>query len=280
LRLPALRQPQWRKLCLGALLLALHAAAAADESEKSALWRKAEKTLGIRVLLPSTGSLHDLPVQGVTFTPIGPAESADAAYTLRLFIEEFSKYPPSLLRRVNLEWVAFVKRLKVENDPRMATYVRHFAPVTMKPAGGMIYDVQQGSTHEAYVRWVLHHEFFHFIDHHLNRSLEDRQWLALNPPMFRYAGSHGVYSPFLDHPRRGAITTYSMKSVWEDRAEIFAALHADENRSPLKVIAESDAVARKKIRRMMALLRRMGPNMNEAHFRRRLGAAGYEKTRH
>jgi hypothetical protein len=47
-----------------------------------------------------------------------------------------------------LEWVAFVKGLKVFDDPRAATYLRSFAAGTMAPAGGMVYDVQQGMLDE------------------------------------------------------------------------------------------------------------------------------------
>jgi hypothetical protein len=76
----------------------------------------------------------------------------------------------------------------------------------------------------------------------------------------------------MEHPQPGAITAYSLKSAWEDRAEIFAALFVDAAHPRLRQIAEADPVVRRKIEHMMRLLKRTDPAMNEAFFRRRLGA--------
>jgi len=245
----------------------------------SRLWREAEERIGISILLPSKA---DLPVfsQGeVSFRPLNPSESVSAATYLRLYIDEFSKYPRSFTRAVNLEWVAFVKSLRVHEDSRAATYLRHFASGTMEPGGGMVYDVQQGALNEGYVRWVLHHEFFHFIDAQLNRDTEHRAWVEVNPKEFRYTGISASSSNTLDHPRPGMITSYSMKSESEDRAELFAALFVDGAHSRLREIAESDPVVRSKIRLMMRFLSRIDPRMNEWYFRKRLGKNWHALTR-
>jgi hypothetical protein len=245
----------------------------------SLLWREAEKTVGVPILLPSTRTLPVFSQDGVNFRPLGRGESSSTETYLRLYIDEFSKYPYSFTRAVNLEWVAFVKGLKVFDDPRAATYLRSFAAGTMEPAGGMVYDVQQGALDETYVRWVLHHEFFHFIDDRLNRGIEDRAWAELNPKEFRYTGMEAPYSNPLDYPRSGAITTYSMKSMWEDRAELFAALFVEKTHPRLRQIADADPVVRSKIRLMMRILGRIDPSMNERYFRKRLGAIWYVLTR-
>jgi hypothetical protein len=245
----------------------------------SFLWREAERTVGVPIVLPSTPELPVFSQGSVNFRPLGRGESSSTETYLRLFIDEFSKYPHSFTRAVNLEWVAFVKGLKVFNDPRAATYLRYFAAGTMAPAGGMVYDVQQGALDETYVRWVLHHEFFHFIDDHLNRDIEDQAWADLNSKEFRYTGVDAPNSTFLDHPRSGAITTYSMKSMWEDRAELFAALFVEKAHPRLREIADVDPVVRSKIRFMMRHLGRIDPSMNERYFRKRLGANWYGLTR-
>ncbi len=245
----------------------------------SLLWREAERTIGVPILLPSSPQLPVSSQGDVSFRPLGRGESSSTENYLRLYREEFSKYPRSFTRAVNLEWVAFVKGLKVSNEPRAATYLRHFAPHTMEPAGGMVYDVQQGALHETYVRWVLHHEFFHFIDDRLNRGLEDRAWTQLNPKAFRYTGRDSPYSNPLDYPRSAAITSYSMKSVWEDRAELFAALFVEQVHPRLRQIADGDPVVRSKIRFMMQLLGRIDPAMNERYFRKRLGENWHGLTR-
>jgi hypothetical protein len=245
----------------------------------SLLWREAEKSVGVPILLPSTPELPVFSQGGVNFRPLGRGESSSTETYLRLYIDEFSKYPRSFTRAVNLEWVAFVKGLRVLDDPRAATYLRHFAAGTMAPAGGMVYDVQQGALNENYVRWVLHHEFFHFIDDHLNRDIEDQAWAELNSKDFRYTGVDAPNSSFLDHPRPGVITTYSMKSKWEDRAELFAALFVDKAHPRLREIADADPVVRSKIRFMLRLLGRIDPSMNEPYFRKRLGAHWYGLAR-
>jgi len=256
------------------ILLVFQGGTAAGESPDavSFLWREAEKIVGVPVLLPSTPALPDFSQGSITFRPLGRGESSSTEIYLRLYIDEFSKYPRSFTRAVNLEWVAFVKGLRVFHDQRAATYLRYFAAGTMAPAGGMVYDVQQGDLNEDYMRWVLHHEFFHFIDDHLNRGIEDRAWAGLNSKDFRYTGVGSPGSGFLDHPQSGAITTYATKSMWEDRAELFAALFVEKAQPRLREIADADPVVRSKIRLMVRILGRIDPSMSERYFRKRLGA--------
>ena len=42
-------------------------------------------------------------------------------------------------------------------DEVSATFLRTYAPTTMAPLGGMVYDVQYGANDHAYVRRGLHH---------------------------------------------------------------------------------------------------------------------------
>jgi hypothetical protein len=263
------------------LLLAFHGGDATGGSPDaiSLLWREAEKSVGVPILLPSTPELPVFSQGGVNFRPLGRGESSSTETYLRLYIDEFSKYPRSFTRAVNLEWVAFVKGLRVLHDPRAATYLRYFTAGTMAPAGGMVYDVQQGALNEDYMRWVLHHEFFHFIDDHLNRDIEDQAWAELNSKDFRYTGVESPGSGFLDHPQSGAITTYATKSMWEDRAELFAALFVEKAQPRLREIADADPVVRSKIRLMVRILGRIDPSMNERYFRKRLGANWHGLTR-
>lgn len=248
---------------------------AADEI--SALRIEAEKRVGISVFIPSTRHLPDHQQPDVTFEPLRVVESrgGDAqavALYLRAYIDEFSKYPRSFLRAVNVEWVAFVKGLRVEQEPRAATYLRFYAPTTMAPRGGMVYDVQQGATNHAYVRRGLHHEFFHFIDFGVQGGgIEDANWLAMNPPGFQYTGKMAKFSRWLDHPAPGIITAYSAKSSWEDRAELFGALMDEETYPRLREIAAADPVVRRKIRYLVRFLGRIDPTMGSSYFRKRLG---------
>lgn len=266
---------------LPCFVLAAAAVNAAQNSlavdEISALRMEAEKRVGISVSVPSTRQLPDHQQQGVIFEPLRVAESSGgdaraAALFLRAYTDEFSKYPRSFLRAVNVEWVAFVKGLRVDQAPSAATYLRFYAPTTMAPRGGMVYDVQQGATDRAYVRRSLHHEFFHFIDEGVQvRGLESADWLAMNPAGFRYSGEMANFSRRLDHPAPGIITTYSAKSSSEDRAELFAALMDEDTYPRLREIAAADPVVRRKIRYLVRFLGRIDPAMGSSYFRKRLG---------
>jgi hypothetical protein len=249
--------------------------AAADEV--SALRIEAEKRIGISVFIPSTRQFPDYQRPGVSFEPLRVIESRSgdaqaAALYLRAYMEEFSKYPRSFLRKVNVEWVVFVKGLRVEGEPRSATYLRSYAPTTMAPRGGMVYDVQQGATNRAYVRRGIHHEFFHFIDFGVQSGgNEDADWLAMNPRGFQYTGNVANFSRRPEHPVPGIITAYSAKSSWEDRAELFSALMDEETYPRLREITAADPVVRRKIRYLVRFLERIDPAMGTSYFRKRLG---------
>jgi hypothetical protein len=260
-----------RTLPFVALVAALCGEACA-QSEVGRLLQEAEARIGVLVLLPATGQLP-LDSSAISFLPLGSADSRSAAAHLRLYAEEFAKYPQPLLRRVNLEWVAFVKDLKVGGDRRAATYLNAWAVHTMAPSGGMVYDVRQGASDETYLRWTLHHEFFHFVDSAVSTEAERARWLALNPGGFRYTGRDVAYSQRLDHPAPGFVTGYAMSSDWEDRAELFAALFAEHAHPRLRAIAQSDPIVRHKLRRLIRFLQRLDPALDERHFRGRVGVA-------
>jgi len=263
--------------CLAIALAAAASLAAPGEVSVSALWKEAETRVGISVSIPSTPQLPAYERQGVAFAPLNVVESRggdaqDVALYLRVYTDDFLKYPRSFVRKVYVDWVAFVKWLRVAEMPRAAAYLRSYAPTTMAPRGGMVYDVQQGVTDRAYVRRTLHHEFFHFIDEGVQiRGNEHADWLALNPRGFQYTGKMANFSRTLDHPAPGIITTYSAKSSSEDRAELFAALMDEETYPRLREIAAEDPVVRRKIGYLVRFLERIDPALGGSYFRKRLG---------
>ena len=263
-------------LIVSCLTIPLFAASSLAADEISVLRAEAEKRIGISVHIPSTRQLPDHQQEHISFQPLRVAERGGDAQAaglyLRAYIDEFSRYPRSFLRAVNVEWVAFVKGLRVNGEPRAATYIRFYAATTMAPRGSMIYDVQQGATSQAYVRRSLHHEFFHFIDEGVHvRGGENAEWVAMNPPGFRYTGEMARFTPRLEQPAPGIITAYSAKSSAEDRAELFATLMDEETHPRLREIAAADPVVRRKIRYLVRFLGRIDPAMGDSYFRKRLG---------
>ncbi|HEU5284520.1 MAG TPA: hypothetical protein VFU53_11945, partial [Burkholderiales bacterium] len=221
-----MRQPAGSFGQAHALLLLLAFAVPATADELSVRWHEAERAIGIPILLPRDRQLPN--GNGCAeFDPLQPADQGAAVAYLKLYTEEFSKYPKSLLRRVGVEWVALVKNLSICGEPRQASYFPTFAFHSMDPRGGLIFDVRQGARSEAYLRWTLHHEFFHFIDA-AQPPGEMRAWAALNPTGFRYSGMDAAFSGRLEHPEAGMVTLYAKKSIAEDRAEIAATLFTDE----------------------------------------------------
>jgi hypothetical protein len=89
-------------------------------------------------------------------------------------------------------------------------------------------DTQRGAKSRGYPEHVLHHEFFHLIDHADDGDVyRDEKWSALNPTGFRY-GNGGVNAQTtrntgaLTDTIPGFLTHYATTGVEEDKAELFA----------------------------------------------------------
>ncbi len=75
----------------------------------------------------------------------------------------------------------------------------------------------------------VHHELFHFIEAVVNKNMfyKDPNWLKLNPPSFKYDTNpiKAYLSPNFQnvgHPQAGFVSAYSLDSIYEDKAEVFA----------------------------------------------------------
>jgi hypothetical protein len=92
-----------RGLCQAAAVLSLLCACfPVPADEFSTLWREAERSAGIPILVPGD---RQLPVSSgpIEFDPVSPRDRAAAAAYLRLYRQELSKYPAAFLARVNVE---------------------------------------------------------------------------------------------------------------------------------------------------------------------------------
>lgn len=260
---------------LACMLFLCGPAAAAGELDR--LKADAETRTGVAIFIPSGRLLYGWRSDSLRFAPLSlgdgrGGDAADVERYLRMYGEEFAKYPPSFLQQVRLEWVAFVKELNVNGEPRGATYQRFHWGMAHTPGGGLVYDVRVGRYDEPLIRWNLHHEFFHFVDAFDFYRADAAAWPALNAPGFRYNGIRRPRREAFEHPSPGLLTDYAQKSVAEDRAELFAALMTDEARPRLLEIVESDPIVRRKFRSLVSFLSRLDPAMGERYFERRLGA--------
>src|SRR5262249_40512248 len=123
---------------------------------------------------------HDFSIHKETWNVTGSAPQVESLREYaRLFEEEFSLYPPELVRRVALRRVILCEKLFCTGLRRAVVpdYFVHDIYVDVTGRGG----------HKLYQRNVIHHEFFHvinFADDGLRA--EDERWASLNPRGFRY----------------------------------------------------------------------------------------------
>ena len=117
---------------------------------------------------------------------------------------------------------------------------------------------------EEYSRHIIHHEFFHFLDHMINGTMyyRDKVWEGFNESEFKYHGSgvtaytnaKGVYS--LTFPEKGFINYYSTYSSIEDRAEIYGSLFIKRKKDIILQRAAKDSILQKKIEYMEAYIKK------------------------
>lgn len=166
---------------------------------------------------------------------------------LRLFDQEFSKYPKDFIKRSNLKWVVFVKDLNYSGQLRTAV------PDYYKDKEILFLDFARAAYNPNYQRHAIHHEFYHMIEEEFNGDAywKDPNWAKLNSKDFKY-GTGGVtvqHDPnvyLLTHPKMGFINQYSMSGIEEDKAEIYASLFVkNENMELCKWIRQDDILMRK-----------------------------------
>jgi len=161
----------------------------------------------------------------------------------RLFCEEFSLYPQTLIQKTKLRRVVLCGQLKFVGQRRYA--VPDFEHDTY------YLDVGTEYLSASYLRHVIHHDFFHIVDYQDDgRLYEDERWKLLNPPDFRY-GNGGAAA--LNNPDTGALTNkypgflthYSTTGVEEDKAEVFS--HLIVSRQFVEKRVKEDQVLKEKV---------------------------------
>ena len=178
------------------------------------------------------------------------AEAAALDRYLPIFLQEFSLYPPAVVRNAELERVVFCRGLSFADQLRNA--IPDFENDTL------YLDVERGAHDPGYLRAVIHHEFFHMIDRLDDGELYgDARWAALNPPGTRYGkggenaqGRSDTSVPTEAYP--GFLTHYATTGVEEDKAETFARMIVDA--AYVRSRSESDAVLRSKVERIQELM--------------------------
>ncbi len=178
----------------------------------------------------------------------GSADSQDLLFFLQLFCDEFSKYPPSFVRRTRLSEVVLVKNLSWQGSQRGAV------PDFLKEI--LIMNFEGPSYKNDYLRHIVHHEYYHLIEQELNGDAywKDPKWAAFNESSFKY-GAGGRYARgsnmfAMTHPAKGFVNLYSASGLEEDKAEIFACLFMKKEYQLIQPWTRSDPILATKIRYM------------------------------
>ena len=183
---------------------------------------------------------------------------------LILFDKEFRKYPLSFLKKTKLEGLAFVKNLSIE-----ARYL--YDPVSAIPDYKqelLIYDFISGSHDKSYQRQVVHHEFYHMLEEQFNGNAKwkDPVWNSFNKNNNYYSGGRDY---FINHPKKGFVSDYSLSALEEDKAEVFSTLFIKENYTKIIAWKTEDKILNKKVNHIKSFLKGIDRKFNDEYWLKR-----------
>ena len=175
-----------------------------------------------------------------------PTKSDLDCYTPLLFME-FWIYGKSFIKKSKLKKINLVHNIEYTNSE-----------YTQERAGCPEYEESKSITyavHErnlAYIRIVLHHELFHYIDFSDDFSYDDDEWEKLNQKGFEYGEGGDSEREWikLEKNQIGFINHYSTSALAEDRAEIYQYLIS----CPDEALNNNDKIVSKKAKRIQDFL--------------------------
>jgi hypothetical protein len=151
-----------------------------------------------------------------------PLQENDLDFFLPIFFQEFSLYPISLISKSKLKSVYYCHCLKFSTGEY--SQYRAAVPDYTDKVMSMIYCCKEKSV--KYIRNVIHHEFFHFLDYVEDGKIygKDLIWESYNLIDFEY-GKGGCYERQwkpLNQDKKEFLNFYSTTGIEEDKAEIFS----------------------------------------------------------
>ena len=176
-----------------------------------------------------------------------PATSTDLDLYSPLFMLEWWIYPKKFIQRANIKRITFVH--DIEFTTNSYTQSRTGCP-DYNTTKSIIFAIHE--TNFAYMRIVLHHEFFHYVDYADDQTYDDDGWEKLNQKGFKYGKGGDTEREWvkLDKNVKGFINHYSTTDMAEDRAEIYQYLIG----CPDEALNNKDIIVRKKAKRIQNFL--------------------------
>ena len=172
-----------------------------------------------------------------------PATQRDLDIYTPLLMLEWWIYPKKFIKRTTIKTLTLVHDIEFKTESY--TQDRKGCP-EYKNTKSIVFSVDE--TNFAYIRIVLHHEFFHFIDFADDQSYDDDEFENLNEKGFEYGegGDSERHWIKLDKNVKGFINHYSTTDLAEDRAEIYQYLIG----CPDEALNNGDIIVRKKAKRI------------------------------
>lgn len=190
------------------------------------------------------------------------AKTSELAAYVPLFVEEFRRYPASLVRRTGVRRIVLCRTLAFGDDPR--------ASIPDYDHTVMYYDAARAAYSPAYQRATVHHEFFHMVDWKDDSLVyRDAEWSRLNGPGFQYGRRHvrGIDPSLwgeMNDGLKGFLNRYSMTGVQEDKAEIFCYLIFKPEM--IRRRAGGDEILARKVAVMKRLMNAFEPSMDQSYW--------------
>jgi hypothetical protein len=188
----------------------------------------------------------------ITCEPSPFDDALDAAVRIQ---REFKDYPKQLFERARCNRIVLCTKLAYAGQLRAA--------IPDWEHNTLYIDTQRGAKSPGYPEHVLHHEFFHLIDHADDGDVyNDTTWNALNPIGFRY-GNGGVNAQTtrntgaLTNSIPGFLTHYATTGVEEDKAELFA--FSITHKDYIAIRIRTDTTLAAKLTRLQAILKNLCP---------------------
>ncbi len=168
-----------------------------------------------------------------------PANDAARVRTERILVEELSRYDRRTLHDAHLARVVVTSHLRESEKP-----------IPSLPNCNNTMFIDASYSDDAFVRRLVHHELFHFIDFADDGVVgHDESWGKLNGFDFAYLGSgRDVRTPGaadISSGLPGFITRYATASLEEDKAELFSYMMTEPN--IVKARAKDDPVLSAKV---------------------------------
>lgn len=172
-----------------------------------------------------------------------PSTEEDLDMYIPIFFMEWCIYPKSFIKKSKLKQVIFVHEIQF-SSPYFKQY-RAGCPETNQIHSLILSTLERNFL---YIRIVLHHELFHYVDWVDDFSYADPEWKKLNEKGFKY-GKGGEFEREwvqLEPNVKGFINHYSTSALEEDRAEIYQYLIG----CPDEAVNNKDEIVRKKVVRI------------------------------